>query len=198
LEEEDLRFAVERGAAAAFECTDNHPIQAAGFYRWSEAIAAKRQRLIPKGWEQINDGGLPLTVNANGTIAITVAGGDEFTGNPDKNPSTKSSKGPRTANVVADNSQLPLLFDGVPLRPEHLTNSRGRMTWLLLVHQHDVSREIKCELSRPTKMSDDSRVDGWAERIILAPIPFDGDAIDVPVDDAPQTPELNIEIPRRA
>ncbi|MGA3105890.1 MAG: hypothetical protein ABSD53_15520 [Terriglobales bacterium] len=198
LEEEDLRFAVQRGAAAAAECTDNHPIQAPGFYRWSEAIAAKRERLLPKGWERFNDGGLPFTVDPTGTIAITVAAGDEFTGCPDKNPSTKSSKGPRTFHAVEDNSQLPLLFDGVPIRPEHLTSSHGRMTWLLLAYPHYGSREIKSELSRPVRMGEDNRVQGWAERIILSSIPFDGDVLSVPVDNAPKTPELDVPIRRRA
>jgi hypothetical protein len=198
IDEEDLSYAVTRGAAAGFECNDNHPPQSAGYYRWAETTAAIRERSLPKDWERISDDGLPLTVNSTGTVALTVAGGDENTGRAEKTPSTKSQKGPRISSAVADNSQFEFLFDGVPLRPEHLVASEGRMTWVLLIYVDKCSYQIRSELSRPKTMSDDRRIVGWWERIILKSIPFDGDALNIPVEDAPKTPELDGEIRRRA
>jgi hypothetical protein len=156
--------------------------------------------MLPKTWERLNDNGLPLTVNASNSVALTVSGGDENTGRPNKTPSTKTSKGPRISDAVADNSQyeLELTIDGVPLRPEILEECGGRMMWVLLLHIDKSSREIRSELSRPKQMSDDRRIVGWWERIILPSVPFDGDALNVPVDNAPKTPELDVEIKRRA
>ena len=60
-------------------------------------------------------------------------------------------------------------------------------------------REVRCELSRPVCMNDEGRVDGWDERIVLTPFPFDGDLVDAsPVGNPPQSPEIIVEIKRRA
>jgi hypothetical protein len=161
-------------------------------------VAGLRDGLLPLDWQRSNESNLPFTVDPTGNMAIAVATSDAATGCLDKSPCTKSSKGPRTAGAVADNGQQLLLFGDIPLRPEHLALSPGRMTWLLLVHQDNEAREVRCELSRPISMNEEGRVDEWVERIILSPFPLDGDVLNIPVDNAPRTPELDVEIKRRA
>jgi len=197
LEEADLLEAVRRGISAGFECTENHPPQSAGYNRWSETVAALRERMLPKDWTRLNDNNLPLTIDPTGTVAIAVTTGDAGTGDPNINPCTRSPKGPRTTEKVRDNRQMCFVWDNIPLRPEHLAPDHERMLWLLLIYQDIERREFRSELSRPTDWNDEDRVDEWAERIILSSIPFDGDVLNIPVDNAPQTPELDVEIRRR-
>jgi hypothetical protein len=113
-------------------------------------------------------------------------------------PCTKSIKGPRTAIAVASNERQMLLFGDLALRPEHLKQINDRMTWLLLIHSDLEGHEVRCELSRPVNMNEEGRVDGWAERIILTAFPFAGDIADVPSANPPQSPEIVVEIKKRA
>lgn len=199
LKEEQLLAAVRRGHSARLTCTSNHPSQSPGFYAWSETVCGFREQVIPAGWEPSNESNLPFTCNHDGSVAIAVATGDENTGSADREPCTKSSKGPRTKSAVGDNERQMLLFGDLVLRPEHLKKINERMTWLLLIHCDMELREVRCELSRPVSMNDEGRVDGWDERIVLTPFPFDGDLVDAsPVGNPPQSPEIIVEIKRRA
>ena len=198
LEEINLLLPVQRGQAARLSCTTNHPPQFPGIYAWSETVCALREQLIPLGWERSDEGNLPFTVNAERSVAIAVATGDEATGHLEKKPCTKSSKGPRTAGAVADNEWQSLLFPDLRIRPEHLEKINARMTWLLLIHSDMEAKQVRCELSRPVNMNDEGRVDDWAERIILTAFQFGGDSVNVPLDNAPQSPEIVVEIKKRA
>lgn len=196
LGEEDLHHVVERGQSVWAMCTPNHPPMAPGFMRWSEAVVALREKLIPLGWEPRNEGNLPFTVNSSGSVAITVATGDEATGKADGSPCT-NSKGPRTAMAVTDNRRQLGLFDGVVLEDSNLDRINERVTWLLLMHRDRESGEIRCELSRPINMNGEGRVDRWAERIILTPIPSDMGALQMPGAGALQQPDIIVEVKKR-
>jgi hypothetical protein len=194
VESKALLDAAGRGLAAAASFTPNHPAIAAGFMAWAETICALRDALLPLDWERVDEGNLPLTVNFEGTVAITVATGDEDTGRESGSPCTKSKKGPRVARAIAAN-QLQLFPIPVKL-PQ--TESAGRATWLLLIHRDYIARELRAELSRPIAMGEDGRVDAWAERIILDAVPFDESFSFEPAPDAPQGPDVDVEIKRRA
>jgi hypothetical protein len=194
VEGDALLEAAQRGLAAAESFTSNHPSIAPGFMAWAETICALREALLPKNWERVDDGNLPLTVNASGTVAITVATGDEETGREAGNPCTKSKKGPRVASAVAANQMQ--LFP-VPVNLAN-TPATGRVTWLLLIHRDYGARELRAELSRPIAMGDDDRVDGWAERILLGAVPFDDTIPFEPTPNVPQGPDIDVEIKRRA
>lgn len=200
LKEEDLLLAIQRGQAARLSCTRNHPPQSSGYYAWSETVCTLRERLIPLGWERSDERNLPFTVNPEKSVAIAVATGDEATGRSDEKPCTKSSKGPRTAEAVAVNERQLELFGNLPLRPEQLAMFNECMTWLLLFHCDTEAREVRCELSRPVKMDEEGYVDDWAERVILTAFPFGGDSAkvpNIPLTDAPQSPEIVVEIKKR-
>jgi hypothetical protein len=201
LDEEILRQALQRGFSEWAACTLNHPPSYPGLLFWGETVKVLRDLLAPAGWERSNEGNLPFTVNKARTVAIAVATGDEVTGNPDETPCTKSSKGPHTAGAIRINARQLDLFP-IAVLPEDLARIKGdgkRMTWLLLFHRDENGREVRCELSRPTSMSENQHVDGWIERIILGSIPFDGDMTQLPADNAPEGPAVDaVEIKRRA
>ena len=197
IKEEDLLQAAERGFTAWASCTANHPPAIPGLFAWGETICALRERLIPLGWERQDEQNWPLGVNRDGNIALSVATGNEDTGRKDKDPVTASAKGPRTISAIVVNQNLPLFPEMLP-SAESL-KAKGRATWLLLVYRDTDAREMRCELSRPIGMDSEDRVDGWAERIILSTRPFDGieDSL-VGGGNGPQSPEITLEIKRRA
>lgn len=198
LTEETLVEAVQRGLAAWAGCTRNHPALYPGIAAWAETVCAIREVQIPRGWYRSDEGNLPFTVNSSGTIALTVATGDDATGRPDEIPCTKSSKGPRTARAIEINQRQLTLFDDIRLRPQDLDElNSGRMTWMLLIHRDVLRREIRCELSRPVNMNEDGRVDGWAERIILPSTPFGADTAEMPMPEVPQSPVIDVQVTRR-
>jgi hypothetical protein len=198
LNESDLLEAAERGFSAWASCTANHPPAIPGLLAWGETVCALRERLIPLGWERKDESNWPIVINKSGTIALSVATGNEDTGRKDNDPLTASAKGPRTVDaVVANQRQLVLFAEMLP--PRETLRDRGRATWLLLLHRDLDAREMRCELSRPISMDDDGRVDGWAERIILTSRPFDGlGGVLADDDNGPQSPEITVEIKRRA
>src|ERR1700719_33316 len=155
--------AIQRGQAIAAGYTPNHPAICRGISQWGEIVAAVREQLVPRGWTRIDEDNLPLTVNPTRTIALSVSTGDENTGVEDANPSTRSTKGPRTADAVIVNALQLNLFGNVPLKPEELKESNGVMTWILLFHRDVTAQETRFELSRPVKMDSDGHVEVWVE-----------------------------------
>jgi hypothetical protein len=200
LDEEILTEAVQAGFMQWATCTPNHPPSFPGFSAWSETVKVLRDRLLPHGWERSNEANLPFTVNADGTVAIAVATGDEATGQEDYTPCTKSRKGPRTRKAVAVNNRQLTLFP-IEVTPGEIAQLQGegrRMTWLLLFYRDEIKSEVRFELSRPTKINKDGKVDGWIERILFRPFPFGGDSIEIPQIGSPNDGAINIEIKRRA
>jgi hypothetical protein len=131
-------------------------------------------------------------------MAIAVATGDDGTGHVDAVPTTKSSKGPSTAEaVVANQAQLTFAFE----EPEAVAAEEGegavdeRMTWLLLVHRGE--GEVRSELSLPLSMGTDGRIESWQERIILGSMPTDPTEIDINPP-SPVMPDIEVDVKRRA
>jgi len=131
-------------------------------------------------------------------MAITVWTGDDGTGCADKQPCTQYVKGEKARALIASNYRQVELFSEESALWSKPQTDRNRVTWVLLVHRDANTREVRCELSRPVGVAPDKRVDGWIERIILAPIPFDDDAIELPLNDGPKSPEVDVTIKKRA
>lgn len=200
LTEAILKEAVQSGFAQWAACTPNHPPSYPGFSAWSETVKSLRDLLVPRAWFASNESNLPYTVNSQGTMAIAAATGDEATGIADLTPCTRSSKGPRTAKAVAANNRQLSLFP-VEVTPDelaHITGEGRRMTWLLLFYRDLDKREVRFELSRPTKINEDGKVAAWIERILFDPFSIDGDVIDLPTTPSPSEGIINIEVKRRA
>jgi len=162
---------------------------------WGETTCGVREYLLPRGWNRLDEGNLPLTVNGAGTLAIIVATGNEHTGRKEGNPSTRSSKGPRTAEAIANNRLMNTLFGDIR---KVITKPEGRLTFMLLFYRDEETEEVRCELSSPLKINeDDGRIEEWTERIILRSTSFGGGSMGS-TGNGQQTPNLDVEIKRRS
>ncbi|HUN61844.1 MAG TPA: hypothetical protein VMU53_07635 [Candidatus Sulfotelmatobacter sp.] len=193
-----LREAVERGQAEQAQRTLNHPPLYRGLTPWGEITCAFREQVIPLGWKRDDDGNLAITINDKGTAGIVVATGDEFTGDKDESPCTKSPRGPRTERIIKRNRSLAETLFGDIRKPTaaEIEKINAQMTWFLLFSRDEKRQLIQCELSLPSKINRKGRVEGWLERIILEPVPYGGEPAQK-LEDVPQTPEIDIDLKRR-
>jgi hypothetical protein len=203
LEESQLMEAVRKGMAARFSCTPNHPPLAPGFYGWSETVRGLRDVLMIQGWGRDDAGLLSLAVSPDGKIAIAVATGDEATGNPDRTPCTKSSKGPRTRDAVDINALQLHLFDQEEAikTDEQLKLVRSRLTYWLLIRLDEETQSLRCELSTPIYVGDDGKIAGWDERIILGTTLFGNNPnVGTLPEERPQSgaTDVDVQVKRRA
>jgi hypothetical protein len=199
LQEEWLQNAVQVGQLQRLNCTLHHPPSFPALSAWAETIKTLRDILVPEGFLVDNPRGLPIVFHQKRRISITVATGDEATGREEFDPCTKSPKGPQTRSNISNN-QLKL-FPNEELAHaayEQTIAKTGYITWLLLIHSDTQAREVRCELSLPIGMNEEGRVDGWEERIILGSTPFDADKLKVPTDETPQSPNIIVNVKRRA
>lgn len=197
LEETKLAEIVRRGYVAFASCTPNDPPLFPGFSAWATMVRGLREYLLP-AWQRSDENNYSLVVNPTGDMAIAVATGDEATGRRDAVPTTKSSKGPSTVDAVTSNQmqlELPYVFPPVAAPARPASRDEQRMTWILLVHR--ARGEVRCELSLPTSMGMDGRVDGWRERIILSAIPTDPEVLEI-APPLPPLPDITIDVKRRA
>lgn len=170
--------------------TDHHPRLYRYQIMYGETVAALRDFLVPKGWSKLDDGNYELTVNADHSIAIAVASGDEGTANATRTPSNKSPKGRYTADAVETNRQTDMFAE---LLPTAFFPEKNVATWMLL---HRVTADnIFAELSRPNEIDSDGKIISWSERILLGAIPLDGDTVTIT---SPQLPDIDITISRKS
>jgi len=194
LAEEILIDAALTGQRYAADCTDLDAPNAAGFIRWAKTIRPLREQLVLKGWMPTNDRGFPAIVHPSRQHAVSCAGGDSFTGRPDRTPGTRSAKGPVIRDAIEVNVQrsfrdLDASYEWPVLQVHEAPLWR---TWLLLVYWDEDEAELRLELSLPAQLDRDGYVVEWSERIILSAVPTHpiagadytaaGDLINVEVD----------------
>lgn len=198
LDPEALAQVIKRGYVAFTLCTVNDPPLFPGFAAWAQTVRALREYLVPQGWRRCDENNYSLVINPTEDMAIAVATGDDGTGRIDAVPTTKSSKGPSTAEaVVANQTQLTFAFEELPsvATDEGDEAIEERMTWLLLVHRGE--GEVRSELSLPLSMGTDGRIESWQERIILGSMPTDPTEIDINPP-SPVMPDIEVDVKRRA
>ena len=199
LEEDWLLNAVRVGQLQRANCTPHHPPSFPGLSAWADTIKTLRDILVPEEWLIDNPRGLPIVFHKKRKIAITVATGDEATGKPEFDPCTKCPKGPQTRSNISNNQLKLFPEEFVRAAYEQTTAKSGFITWLLLFHADELTRQVRSELSLPVGMNEEGRVDGWDERIILGSAPFDADTLKVSTDDnPPQSPSIIVNVKRRA
>lgn len=191
LEEAPLREAVYQGHLQRARLTLNHPVIYHGLNMWGEVVAALRDQLRPLEWVREDVGSFALTIHEERKLAITVASGDEGTGNPLAHPTNRSRKGRNTVDAIEANRQLEL-FEQLP--PESV-EEEGSQTWVLMHYTDHARSEIRVELSRPLNIGKDGKITAWAERIILDCISFDDQLVEIY---APSGPDIDIDIQRKA
>lgn len=166
-----LHEAIRIGEAHRNACTENDPSSFPGMIAWARTVRSLRELLASRGWLRSNEHRIPLVLNPSGVVAIAVATGNTDTGNTDTPSKTKHPKGPATVAAVKQNA-VQLAFDFYEEKGETLPQKTSDcLTWVLLFSH--CSGEIRCELSLPNSIGEDSRVSSWNERIILPPVSMD-------------------------
>ena len=148
LDRKVLSDALIFGEAERRTCTENDPGILKGMLGWGRPIRSLRETMRLRNWKREEPNSLPLIVSPDRSVAITVASGDDQTGNP-RSPfaCTKWDKGKMLLEWVEPSAQL-TLDDAVeeseppPVRTE---------LWFLLVYR--TNAEILAELSRATSVT---------------------------------------------
>lgn len=196
LSEEPLRDVIRRGYLAFTNCTANHPRAIPGIWAWAETVRALREYVLPMGWRRCEDNNYSTVIAPSGRRAIAVATGDEGTGRIAATPSTKTPKGPSTIDAIECNQlQFAFMEPETPRIADQAASEDEdeRVTWILLVHR--TGGEVRCELSLPSSIDGEGRINGWRERIVLSPVPLDDDLVDVK---HPVQPDIMVDVQRRA
>ena len=169
LERAVLEGALLFGEAERRTCTENDPGILTGMIGWGRPIRYIREEMRARGWLREEPNSLPLVVSPDRTVGITVASGNEQTGNANAlYAATKWRKGPMMREWVEPSRQvrLPGLDEPDVSRydvPEEL--------WLLLVRR--TSTHIFHELSRPTSVTPAGELRCGGARIFFSPLPID-------------------------
>lgn len=193
---------ISEGEEARAGATEDDANNAAGTMDYFARVRTLRYLLRTEGqWKRYDPKQSPLSVNPDRTMAIGVLLGDARTGLPG-NPQPRSHRpaGVAKESLVARNQDLdPGLF---PLPPQddpeaELTDDEyARLTtWYLLTYRYAARKqgfiEVRSELSLPSRVGAQGKIDSWDRRIILPAIRFkktfdypDGDTgFDVPVEE---------------
>lgn len=164
LTQEMLSEAIRRGERWRNATTPHHPKTAAGWYAWAETTTALRDLLIPTGGQATFVDGFERCICPTGSDEIAVMAGDRFTADPLQSPQPKYMKPRVIAQGAIERSQIQLFkTEDIPAPPGR------RRLWFLLVRRD--GDNALAELSRPGGITDSGRINVWARRIILAPVP---------------------------
>ena len=107
-----LTQAAYEGYQARANATKNHPPLYAPFVAWGDAVKALRDGLIPLGWRKCNANNWPRVIHPEEKLAITVATGNQDTGQVSTSPYTSSPKGSSTINAMEINRLMSAWLPG--------------------------------------------------------------------------------------
>jgi hypothetical protein len=145
-------------------CTAHDPKQTPGTDAWRYAIRALSDELAILGWKRIDPKGLPVMVNDELGLCITVSSGDHATGLAHLKPKHKNPKGAMTEAAVRVNAAQYRLFPEEELVEEVSPDLPPYPFWTLLLRIDDF--EVAAELSLSARIIG-GKVNFWLERIIL-------------------------------
>lgn len=184
LSEADIRSAVEFALPYALEAnTDLDPLGASGSAMYAKLHRGLREVLTVRGWTIDRADNYESTVHPDGTHAIAVMAGNANTGNPDRRPAAKRDQGPGTRSIVETNWVQETMFVAGEVQTKAGKGQVPRLSTWMLVHYIDEDEEIvRVEVSLPLVITESGRVIDWAKRIILAPVPFTGEAASFPIE----------------
>lgn len=166
----NIHEALIAAAVARRNCTPDHPVSFPGTAAHAQAVYQLAQELRPGGWRRQDYKGIALTVNAERTVAVAIATGDENTGvERDVEPALKYPKGAASEELVE--SQQFCLFGGGPEMvpfdvPTLVVDGRRLEIFYLLIRFEPNGDRAFAELSRPERIEQGS-VTRWVERIVL-------------------------------
>ncbi|MDE0035667.1 MAG: hypothetical protein OXU75_21375 [Deltaproteobacteria bacterium] len=184
-----LEQAVLAGEHSRNECTWADPPNTPGFIAWARTLRRLKELLVREGWT----GNDYAVLRPDGRLAISVTTGDEAAGNPDRTPKTKYPKGASTEVAIQRNRRQLNLFDPASNR-EILEGPRPDevQTWMLV--RRRVNDTVFLELSLPSDLGEDGRVEEWGARIILGPVALEPE----PMPGQGDSQAIEIDIRRRS
>lgn len=188
------REAADYGRRIWARCT-RHDVQAMrGFLAWGLPMRFLRDTLVPLGWTVDRPGNLETVVSPDASIVLATAAGDQYTGDPDNMPSTRTEKGPRTEHAIQRNQ---LTIPNFP--KQEAAPAAVAQTWFLLSFYDKQRREIRIELSRGvgfTATPDRPHhgvVSKFEPRLYVEPIKLDAEtAIEVDLDSVEEPIEIDV------
>jgi hypothetical protein len=179
LKTEWTKIIADRVLFAFNQATSNDAKSAAGTKAYLEAVRAIRDVLLPKGWKKVQKNNLEITRNKTTGVSLLVSSGNKGTGDKNKTPKTRNTKGEQTKKIVYKNAmELPLFpsFEAKNTRDIHHHHN-----WFLLYHIDKDKKQMRFEISLPVEMdSFGMRITEWRERIILPAIDFETAPVLVP------------------
>lgn len=197
LEQSTLCASLAYGYGYAATCTGHHPLTLPGTMAWGFAIAALRDRLVYEDWKIGRFNNFETVIHPSGTHAVAVTSGDAHAGDPISTPRTRYRKGQAMELVVSGNLQMSLaaVAHDDALVPEE-ANPVSMRTWLLLHYYDRIAEAVQAELSLPSFI-ENGWVTGWAERIMVDPVPF-STGFDLPAEHDDLEDGIDIDINRRS
>jgi len=192
---------IREGEEARSTATKDDAKNAPGTFDYFARVRTLRELLrTEQGWLLYDPKQSPLIVNPDKTVAVGVLLGDARTGLPG-NPQPRSHRPAGVAKeaLVARNQDLtPGLFP-LPVDPDEdllVEDEYARLaTWYLLTYRYTARKqgfvEVRSELSLPSRVGANGKIDSWDRRILLPAIRFkktfdypEGDTgFDVPVEE---------------
>ena len=188
-----LAECLTNGDHAARQANEFHPVTASGMFRWLATAETLRRLLADEGWQPTDIRNSPRIVNPAGTIILTVAGGNDAVGHPDRSLQFARQRGETTARAVAINLYLQ---DQLPFPPTADMSAEPEptgVTWFLMYHRDTSDNVLFGELARPVRMNATGLAVEWAERIILPPIDFGSVRLVTPVTDEQAGIDFHVE-----
>lgn len=195
----ELQQVVLVGYTAAADCTDHEPRTFVGMMPWGRGLGHLRDLTAPRGWRADRIDNYETAAHPSNSHCVAISSGSADTGRVKGMPRTRNPKGKMTRRMVERNRQLSLghgtdVFAGTG---EPVIEDEGRETWLLLHYYDREKEEVRLELSCPSEMTG-KQITDWRERIIIDPVPFNGE-IDAEIEDIDeQDLAIDIDVTRRA
>lgn len=171
---EGIDKALEAGENAAGNTNSYAPVIAAGIQRWIQTVTVWREELAKdREWTHNDPQNRPIATDPTGTYQVSVAGGNDRTGDLDPGtvPQAARRKGRATAESVDRNQQVLFGIGAVLPVEQPVTDSDQPPSggWVLLYYRAD--GEIRRELSHPSGFDRDAgQFTGWDVRVVLTPI----------------------------
>jgi hypothetical protein len=193
LKEPTIRDAVQRGLIARRSCTPFDPPSYPGTVQWAQTHRAMRELHAEQEWKPTDANNFSRIISPNSAIAVTVATGDEYTGqNGAIEPKTRYPKGTQTKLAVEVNAQQLSLWP-TPGAPVAVTPGTRQALWVLLIAKTE--HEVRFELSRPKGQDEKGHVVSWSDRIIFEPIEIETLATEERRDDEDDEGTSGIDVP---
>jgi hypothetical protein len=190
------------GYTAAANCTEHEPRTFVGMMPWGRGLGHLRDLTIPRGWRADRIDNYETVAHPSNAHSVAICSGSPDTGRASGSPRTRNPKGRMTQRMVErNNRQLSLahgndFFAGTG-EPQIEVEDTHRVTWLLLHHYDREQEEIRLELSCPWEMTG-KQITEWRERIIIDPVPFNGEITTIEEDLDAQDLAIDIAVTRRA